>query len=619
MTGSDCPHSGHGHIRIPRGLEESRKKRKEQQLSCGSCYRKFNAICSLHSHLRGDSYHYDHITKTAFPLKPCPKKPKWQDAGDSDSNSEDEENIPTYYTQSGKMIGKMTRYKRKQHKFKKVYKVDENEKQLEAETIKVELNPEYYQEDQEELETLEADPSNVSFEYPDASKALRDKDSVAKSIVFESDIFGNLPTEMLAKDKIKKELMSAQSESVSEAGTQTKDLPDIDDEMEKMVSDYSAEIGAEMAESSVNDEDMDHSGDETQEPANVEEPTQQINMQMTINLHSLETNPDGSLKIVVAEEDAGIFRTPQGEEILKALKEQAAKGVVAKNTQVVYNYTVPADSVRAQPKQQSASGSAVDKNESGGKKKKQRKYTPREPDAADDADYEMSVGADGIEAVVFMTREERISTDEAIHILNQCNDGMHEDKISKIQPLSAKGGEMYVVDLLALPDRRDIRHDKYLWIHCGKKNYPRQNPTISKAMYKVKLPNNSYSDGFQKNVFEPMDPSERYALVHYTGYESLFQPLPHGNRKYGNRAHHRTCPSVLEELRALSDKTDLSPTMIHKQIQSAAPEPGLRNVRTPRDLRQIRNFVFKAKRIAKKQLQPVNKNQINLDSESADK
>ena len=610
MTGPGCPHSGHASI--PRGLEEKRKTRKEQQLNCGSCSQTFSAICTLHSHLNGDSYHFDHITRTAFPLKPCQKKQKQYVEEESDGHSEDEENVPTYFTQSGKMIGKMTRYKRKQQKFKKVFKLDGME-ESEAGNIKIELNPDYSKEE------LEADPSNVTFELPDTPKTGRSQDSVAKSIIFEKDIFGSLPTELLEKDSIKTEAISDQSELVSEAGTQTKTLP-IEDEMDQMVSDFSAEMGADM---SVNEEDMEHSDEEILESEKVEpstnneEPQEHVNMQMTINLHSLETNPDGSLKIVVAEEDAGIFRTPQGEEILKALKEQAAKGVVAKNTQVVYNYTVPVDSVKSpSPQKDPLTSAAIPVRSAGVKKKRQRKYTPKGPDPEDDVDYEMSAGADGIEATVFMIREDKISTDEASHILMQCNDGMHEDKISKIQPLSAKGGEMYVVDLLALPDKRDVRHDKYLWVHCGKKSYPKQNPTISKAMYKVKLPNNSYSDGFQKTVYEPVDPDERYALVHYTGYESLYQPLPHGNRKYGNKAHQRTCPSVLEELRALSDKTELSPTMIHKQIQSAAPEPGLRNVRTPRDLRQIRNFVFKAKRIAKQQgVKVVKRNEDEIDDD----
>ena len=597
MTGPSCPHSGH--VSIPRGLEDRRKKKKEKQLNCGSCSQTFSAICTLHSHLKGDSYHFDHVTKTAYPLSPCQKKQKrWSVKGEKeDSCSENDENVPTYFTESGQMIGKMKRYKRKHQTFKEVVKTEKKEKS-EAGNFTVELNPDYNDEE------VQADPSNVTFEIPDISKTPKGQDTEAKSVIFEKDIFGNLPTEMLEKVPIiKTEAIPDDFELMNEAGTQTKIHDDEGDEME---DDLYEEMGEEMGvDASVNEEKMEHSDEETvasetaEASTNIEVPQEHINMQMTINLHSLETNPDGSLKIVVAEEDAGIFRTPQGEEILKALKEQAAKGVVAKNTQVVYNYTVPVDSVK--PQKEVFPSANIVKTPTGLKKKRQRKYTPKEPDVDDDVDYEMSVGADGIEAIVFMKQEEKVTTEEAINILSQCNEGMHEEKISKIQPLSAKGGDVYIVDLKALPDKRDVRHDKYVWVHCGKKSYPKQSPTITRAMYKIKLPNNSYSDGFQKTVYEPVNPEERYALVHYTGYESLYQPVPHGNRKYGNKAHHRTCPSVLEELRALSGKTELSPNMIHKQIQSAAPEPGLRNVRTPRDLRQVRNFVFKAKRNAKKQ------------------
>lgn len=598
MTSQLCPHSAEaepGLVRLPYGLEVARKKRKETYFHCGSCKRKFNAICSLHSHLKGDSYHYDHVTMTAYPLNPksCSKKPVVADGHETDSDFEDEENIPTYYTQSGAIIGKMTRYRRKHHGYKTISKLsDFNEEVSHKVDIKIEVNPEYT--------AMEADPANVTFEYTDSKPD--DTDSAAKTIVFEKDIFGSLPTDMLTPDKTGK--IKEEIASVSESGTQTKDSPAIEEEDYKTVRDISAEMGTEMAVSP-DEESMEQSAveNEVEEWTNEGETPGQVNMQMTINLHSLETNPDGSLKIVVGEEDAAIFKTPQGEEILKALKEQAAKGVVAKNTQVVYNYTVPADSLRSG--QQAVSRlkeESSDIDDDGSKiKKKKKKYKPKTEDDEIDPDCEMGQGTEGLQAVVFKMKEDRISTDEAMHILNECEMGMHEDKISKIQPINAKGGELYVIDLEALPDRRDCRHDKYLWLHCGKKSYPKQKPKISKAMYKVKLPNQSYSDGFQKNVFEPIDPSKRYALVHYTGYESLFQPLPHGNRKYGFKAHQRTCPSVLEELRALSDKTDMSPTMIHKQIQSFAPEPGLRNLRTPRDLRQIRNFVVKAKRKAREQ------------------
>lgn len=41
---------------------------KPKPFRCGDCEEDFSAICLLHTHLRGGSYHYDEETMTAFPL-----------------------------------------------------------------------------------------------------------------------------------------------------------------------------------------------------------------------------------------------------------------------------------------------------------------------------------------------------------------------------------------------------------------------------------------------------------------------------------------------------------------------------------------------------------------------
>ena len=226
----------------------------------------------------------------------------------------------------------------------------------------------------------------------------------------------------------------------------------------------------------------------------------------------------------------------------------------------------------------------------GNKSPKKKKIYKR---GGEEEDVEMATGIDGLEAIVFMRKEEKLTTTEAIAILEECSLGLHDDKISKIQPLSAKGGDVYVVDLDALPNRRDIRHDKYYWYNCGQKTYPKNQALIRKYVFKIRLPNSSFSDAFIKSIYQYVDEKERYCVVHYTGFESIFKPFPHGNSKTG-KSFVRTCPSVIEELKEMANK-DVSANEVHKQVKSLAP-PTLRGLRTPRNLDQIKNHFFYAKK-----------------------
>jgi hypothetical protein len=45
--------------------------------------------------------------------------------------------------------------------------------------------------------------------------------------------------------------------------------------------------------------------------------------------------------------------------------------------------------------------------------------------------------------------------------------------------------------------------------------------------------------------------SDRYYLFHYTGDESVFKPIKHGNAKKENKkTFTRTCPSVLGDMKS---------------------------------------------------------------------
>ena len=648
-----CNGFGHGPVVPPPGLDAAREKRKAQLMKCGQCRQNFSAICALHKHLSGDSYHYDKEMMTAYPLdeNSCPA---YHDSQHSVTG--------TYLTESG--VKQINMLKRKTSKtVKKEHGTTRPDKII---SIQV------YPDDNEDDDNIEADPANVDMEYfgpsraqPEVigkpvapvetvigshvttvhpvsvgSQAVTDTETTNADLEAISGADFQEITEKEFTDNIKKEI---QNDSEVENDDQTQDEP-----MEQQVhiendgQEYIAE-GTDMTEpipigepvsnveSMLNvteNPDSDEAVTALQNTGNglysqdqpnqsgiqpdVTEPSPFVmNKQMVIDLHSLETNADGSLKIVVGEKDAGIFRTPQGEEILKALKAQG-KGLSVKNTQIVYNYSVPisldgsakgelaetnihvpaiSDSPIKSVKREIIEMGPDDLND----QKKRRKYM-RQDDIGEE--LEMAENIDGLEAVVFTHQEEQITTNDAMSILEEVKLGMHDDKISKIQPLKANGGDLFVIDLETLPNRKDIRHDKYIWYNVGTRRYPKKKELMKKTVFKIRLPDQTFSDGFMKSIYEWIDETERYCIIHYTGYEGIFKPFPHGNCKTGKNFV-RTCRSVIEGLKEMATQQDMSPTDVYKQVKGIA-SPGMRNLRAPRNLDQIKNHFFyeKKKKIA---------------------
>ena len=577
-------HCGHGPIIPPAGLEAAREKLKSRPLKCGNCLQNFSAICALHTHLRGDSYHYDKETMTAFPLdeNSCPAV--------INGEMDDTEITDTYFTESGARVMQMKKKKTKKKPFQKEEVTEKPDK-----IIDIQVYPQEGDNDMADSELV--DPANVDLEYSSpagVSDMEKSVEACDEEPLLQRAGDDNEPMDTGGEENFV-EPETIKTENVLPGVAVTETIPD---------ASTGLSIPDQQNLADFETEGMEAEGMQTQTAL-------LMNKQMIIDLHSMETNEDGSLKIVVGEKDAAIFKTPQGEEILKALKAQG-KGLSAKNTQIIYNYSVPValeeagSDVLVDSDIAAVAESLVDsalKSEFGSidvAKGQKKKRIYRRGGDDEEEEVEMATGIDGLEAVVFMRKEEKLTTADAMSILQECKLGMHDDKISKIQPLSAKGGDLYVVDLEALPNRKDIRHDKYYWYNCGQKRYPKNDAIIKKGVFKIRLPNQTYSDGFLKSIFEYIDETERYCIIHYTGFESMFKPFPHGNSKTG-KTFVRTCPSVIEELKEMANR-DLTPTEVHKQVKAVAPA-ALRGLRTPRNLDQIKNHFFyqKKKQLAMKQ------------------
>ena len=354
------------------------------------------------------------------------------------------------------------------------------------------------------------------------------------------------------------------------------------------------------------------------------EPQSQMNKQVVVTLYGIETDADGSVQIVVGEEDAAIFNTAIGDELLKALRAQANDIPANESTQIVFNYS---DTQTREPhfmKYSDLSEQTVgiisdershisyfrtpkrqrrmDKDDSLPKFRIQLPMADVQSDLSLDLDNtsaEVVLKPVEIKPIVFKVVHEKLGMPDALNILTECNLGQHSDLISKTQPILAKGGELYVVDLEALPDRKDCRYDKYLWVNCVTRKFPKKNPILNKHVFKIRLPNSQFSDAYQRHIYQFIEEA-RYCIIHYIGHEGVFQPLAHGNSKSG-AVFSRTCPSVLKELKDLSKEDGMTANKLHKQIESLKVPSDIKGFRTPRNLSQIKNTFRYARKTKVKQ------------------
>lgn len=134
---------------------------------------------------------------------------------------------------------------------------------------------------------------------------------------------------------------------------------------------------------------------------------------------------------------------------------------------------------------------------------------------------------------MYDTRPEQMTVQDAIKILSECEDGLHQNRISTGIPRNPVGGNIYVIDLTTLPNVKDVRIYNFVWTDMGKKKYPKKSPILFKSIIKVRLESSGYSGSFQKHIYEPINDA-RYILIHYVGDETVFVPFSHGNAKNKN-------------------------------------------------------------------------------------
>ena len=194
-----------------------------------------------------------------------------------------------------------------------------------------------------------------------------------------------------------------------------------------------------------------------------------------------------------------------------------------------------------------------------------------------------------------------VSTEYALDILSQCIEGVFENElISTAAPVKPKGGELFVIDTESFSNKLSRRVDQYQWVNDGSKKHPASDPKIIKTCWRIKTttgnsknPKGSGSNAFKRVEFGLIG-NNRYFLVQYTGDESVFEEMPHGNAKHSTKNYVRTCPSLVDSIKETLE-TGLTSGKVYNKLKSEVDGQSA-VTQAPRNLKQVQNLYMSMQR-----------------------
>ena len=111
---------------------------------------------------------------------------------------------------------------------------------------------------------------------------------------------------------------------------------------------------------------------------------------------------------------------------------------------------------------------------------------------------------------------------------------------------------------------------------------------MKKSYFHVDTPNGP-SREFVKHAYQLLPPnSGNVVLLHYMGDERAAVSFTHGNAKGLERAHIRTCPSVLRSME--NECNHATPATVYRKLVTDVPPPMHMPVKQPRDTKQAKNI-----------------------------
>lgn len=109
---------------------------------------------------------------------------------------------------------------------------------------------------------------------------------------------------------------------------------------------------------------------------------------------------------------------------------------------------------------------------------------------------------------------------------------------------------------------------------------------MKKSYFDIQTPKGPSTE-FRKHAYE-LEPPNNFTLIHYLGDEGAATDFPHGNKRNDDRAHVRTCPSLIKEL-TTKCQTCTTSRVYKSAITTLPPVPHM-PVLHPRNSKQVENI-----------------------------
>ena len=171
-------------------------------------------------------------------------------------------------------------------------------------------------------------------------------------------------------------------------------------------------------------------------------------------------------------------------------------------------------------------------------------------------------------------------------------------KISTLQPIKPKAGEVYVIDCTEHPERvKDHTADKYTWNTDKRHTFKIPGQDIGgQKMYYYLRDEDGHTDRRFRKMVSNLENNELIQIVEYYGDETLYNPRPHGNSKDPNAPEwNRTAPSAQNRIVAEAESGNSTPSNIYIQLVSENTDSSRQGVSNPRNREQVRNYVKKVR------------------------
>ncbi|CAC5396076.1 unnamed protein product [Mytilus coruscus] len=165
-------------------------------------------------------------------------------------------------------------------------------------------------------------------------------------------------------------------------------------------------------------------------------------------------------------------------------------------------------------------------------------------------------------------------------------------KVTSLPPIKPKADDVFVIESI---NTEDWKCDQYLWIRDGGRTIKVKDVEIGKVFYKVRIPGTEIKSGRVRPRFSLKFKKVGYwlinrptlVLVHYTGDETIYTPMAHGNSK-NDGEFKRTMPSVIDKVKDYVG-SEGAKKVYRTMVSTEQVDGNMQGVANPRNSKQVKN------------------------------